>query len=97
MHSFRMVYDFNVEVQFDILFYKSILEPGRGLLNIVHLIDVCIRFTVARIVNSKEDIELTRAIAAAWIAYFGEMQSLVPDNDRYAWPMQFRLGSLERH
>ena len=49
IHAFRMVYDFNLEVQFDIMFYKSILKPTRGPLNIVHLIDVSIRFSVATI------------------------------------------------
>ena len=70
-----------MEVQFDLLFYRSLLQPKRGLLPIIHLIDVCIRFSRCGIVPSKEEIDLTTGISTLWIAIFGAMQTLMLDEE----------------
>ena len=71
-----MVDRFN-EVQFDLMFYHE----GGVLVNIVHLIDVCIRWSATRIVETKEEEELTKAISDMWITIFGPMETLTQDEE----------------
>ena len=78
--TFRLVLEFNEEVQFDLLFYHSLLEPTRGLIGIAHLIDVCVRFSLAA-VSSKEEAALTATIGRIWISIFGPMTTLTLDEE----------------
>ena len=75
--AFRMVDRFNEEVQFDLMFYHE----GGVLVNIIHLIDVCIRWSATRIVETKEEAELTKAISDMWITIFGPMETLTQDEE----------------
>ena len=78
--TFRLVMEFNEEVQFDLLFYHSLLEPERGNIPIAHLIDACVRFSRTG-VTRKDEISLTTTIAALWISLFGPMGVLVLDEE----------------
>jgi len=69
-----MVDRFNEEVQFDLMFYHE----GGVLANIVHLVDVCIRWSATRIVETKK-MELTKAVSDMWTTIFGPMETLTQD------------------
>ena len=43
----RLILNFNDEVQADLVIFKSRMEPARGLITILHIIDVCTRFAQA--------------------------------------------------
>ena len=79
--TIRMVENFNEEVQFDLMFYESLIDKKRGRLPIIHLIDACIRWSTTAIVASREEEELTMGISRAWISTFGSMTTLVQDGE----------------
>jgi len=76
--TFRLITEFNVEVQFDLLFYHSLLEPKRGLITICHLICACIRWSATGL-TTKEEVELCKCISRIWISWAGPMGTLVTD------------------
>ena len=39
---------FNLDVQFDLLFFESALEPQKGRRPIIHLIDTCLRWSATQ-------------------------------------------------
>ena len=78
--TYRITMEFNAEVQFDLIFYNSLLEPQRGLIPIAHLIDTCIRFS-AGAVTTKEEVDLVTTIAKVWISIFGPMTVLCLDEE----------------
>ena len=79
--TFRLSLAFNEEVQFDLLFYHSLIdEPGK-LRNIAHLVDCCIRWSATGECESKEEEELTRKISTIWISIFGPMETLTLDEE----------------
>ena len=79
--SYRLILEFNEEVQFDLMFYRSLIQTERGQLTIVHLVDACVKFSGTRVVKSKEEIELTKAISETWVWMFGPMSVLVLDEE----------------
>ena len=81
VHSFRIVHEFNEEVQFGLLFYHSQLEPKRGMLTVVHLCDCCTRFSRSGIVQSKDERTLCQVIAELWCSIFGPMTTLTLDQE----------------
>ena len=68
--TFRLVEDFNVEAQMDLLFDHSLIEPSLGMLTLLHLIDVCIRWSACTMIQSKSESHITQAISAMWITKF---------------------------
>ena len=72
---------FNEEVQFDLFFYQSLIEPQRGRLVITHLIDCCIRWDVAMVIANKEEDTMLASITTAWISIFGPMTILTLDEE----------------
>ena len=75
---------FNEEVQFDLLFYHSRLEPGLGGAHgipIIHLIDCCIRWSACLKSQSKTTKDLLDGISLAWVNVFGGMQTLTLDGE----------------
>ena len=77
--SVRITTKFNEEVQFDFLFYTSLIEPTRGLMPICHLIDTCIRWSATAVSRSKEETDLLNCISTIWIAIFGPPEVLTSD------------------
>ncbi len=80
--TFRLVLEFNEEVQFDLLFIESRMEPERGTFPVAHLIDSCLRFSQGGITR-KDEISLCTCIGRVWIAILGPMITLVLDEDRH--------------
>ena len=78
--TFRLVLEFNEEVQFDLMFYTSLLEPARGSIPVAHLIDSCIRFSQTG-TTRRDEIALCTIIARTWIAIFGPMTTLTLDEE----------------
>ena len=72
---------FNDDVQFDLMFYTSVLEPARGQLTIIHLCDAAVRYSRAGFTATKDEMNLTKAISDLWIAFFGPMQTVVLDEE----------------
>ena len=81
----RLVLNFNDENQCDLVFIRSKMQPARGLLPIMHCIDVCTRFGLTCITGTESDgkneVKLCDAISKTWIAIFGAMQVLVVDGE----------------
>ena len=78
--TYRIAMELNEEVQFELLFYTSLLESRRGLLPIVHLIDTCIRFSAGAI-STKEEVDLVITISRVWVSIFGPMTTLCQDEE----------------
>ena len=72
---------FNEEVQFDLLFYESILEPSLGRRPILHLIDACLRWSATKLLKDKHGKTLCDAISQVWISIWGPMGLLVMDGE----------------
>ena len=81
MTSSRLITSFNAEVQLDLLFVHSRLQPARGLLVILHLVDAAIRWSAATVCASKEEEELCSKISQIWLAVHGPMEVLVSDEE----------------
>ena len=81
----RLILNFNDEVQADLVFIKSRMELARGLITILHIIDVCTRFAqpAATVDNggSKTEEILTEMLSRQWIAIFGAPILLVIDGE----------------
>ena len=75
-----MVEQFNQEVQFDPMFYHSLFDP-ETMLVIVHLVDVCIRWSATGVVKGRREEQLCSGISRVWIAIFGPMQVPVLDEE----------------
>ena len=67
---------FNEDVQFDLFFYESLLEPDKGRRPVCHLIDTCLRWSSTMIARSKNEDDLTNAIGQCWANVFGPRQRL---------------------
>ena len=70
----------NEEVQFDLMFASSAPEPSRGLICIIHLIDVCIRYSRPG-VSTKDEETLIARIDELWLSVFGAPESHVLDQE----------------
>ena len=82
--TYSLALSFNEEVQFDLLFYHSRLEPGFGGANgvpIAHLIDCCIRWPACVASPSKTIWDLLNCISNGWVSVFGNMQTLTLDGE----------------
>ena len=82
--TFSFALPFQEEVQFDLLFYRSALQPGLGGENgipIVHLIDCCIRWSACIKSRSTTIRDLSDSMSIAWINAFGNMTVLTLDGD----------------
>ena len=79
--AYKLSLAFNEDVQFDLLFYTSVLWPERGQLVIVHLVDTCVRYDVAVVVPNKTEDILCAAITIRWISLFGPMTKLTLDEE----------------
>ena len=82
--TFSLALQFNEEVQFDLLFYHSQLQP---LLNcekgipIVHCIDCCIRWSACTVSPSRKTQDLLDCISGSWVDVFGNMKTLTLDQE----------------
>ncbi len=83
MTSARLITEFNAEVQVDMLFIHSKMEPERGIINVVHLVDAAIRWGAAGVIKTKEEEELCSTISRIWIAVHGPMEVLVSDEESW--------------
>lgn len=72
---------FHEEVQFDLLFYESILEPSLGRRPILHLIDACLRWSATKLLKDKHEKTLCDGISQIWISIFGPMGLLIMDGE----------------
>ena len=54
---------FDDDVQFDLFFYESLVEPKRGRRPIIHMIDTCIRWSATLDISSKDEKTLLNGIA----------------------------------
>ena len=79
--SHRLVFVFNEEVQLDLVFIRSQVEPSRGLLTVVHMIDVSTRWAMTQIVPNKEEETLCLVISTLWVSIVGPMSTLVVDHE----------------
>ena len=79
--AFRLSLKFNEEVQFDLMFYTSQLQPERGSLTVMHLVDTCIRWDVSAVIAAKTEDVLCAAITTWWISIFGPMEVLTLDEE----------------
>ena len=77
----KLALEFNEEAQFDLLFYTSLMEPSRGQLSLLHLVDMCIRWDVCVVVPRKTEIALLSAITQHWVSIFGPMRVLTLDGE----------------
>ena len=73
---------FNDDVQFDLFFYDSLVEPERGQRPIIHLIDTCIRWSATLDVLRKDEKTLLNGISAIWIQVYGAPKVLTLDQER---------------
>ena len=64
---------FNAELQVDLLFIREHV--------ILHMIDVATRFTVAKIVRSRDTDDVLTAMQEAWISLFGPPSVIVADQE----------------
>ena len=71
---------FGEEVQFDLLFHLSKLEADRGTVPIVHLIHVCLRFSLGS-ASRKDELASTTTISRIWIGIFGARETLTLDEE----------------
>ena len=79
---YLLALQFQEEVQFDLLFYHSALEPNLGGvqgISIIHSMGCCIRWFVCINVPSELTSDLPEAISIGWINVFGNMKTLTLD------------------
>ena len=82
--SIRLITDFNIEVQMDLFFYHSLLEPKRGGpegIIVLHLIDAGIRFSATCAILNKDEVTLTTQIGKIWVSPFAPMKTMVQDQE----------------
>lgn len=73
--------EFNHNVQFDLMFYTSLIEPDGGNRPIIHLIDACLRWSATKDSGGKSDEVLPDGISTTWIAVYGPMSVLTLDQE----------------
>eukprot|EP00971_Amphidinium_carterae_P096853 1917235-Amphidinium_carterae.1 len=79
--AFRSVDRHNQELQMDLMFYNSSVEPAAEQKVILHMIDVATRYSRACTLTSKGDREICSSISSHWIMIHGAPQSLVVDSE----------------
>ena len=73
MTSSSVVTDLNAEIQFDLLFWKDHI--------VCHCIDVCVRFSLAEIIEDRLTTTILSSITRLWIRMFGPPRRLISDNE----------------
>ena len=76
---------FNNEVQVDLLFYNSLLQPSRNGgegIPILHVIDTCLRWSAAVVLPDKSEQSLLNAPSTIWISVFGAPGVFTQDEER---------------
>ena len=71
--STRLPIGFNEEIQIDLLFIER--------KTILHMIDVCTRFTVAHVIPTKETDDILSALQKFWIGLYGPPSKIVADQE----------------
>ena len=82
--TYSLATNFNEEVQIDLLFYQSKLEPSLGgaqRIPIIHLIDCCRRWSTCLKPQSKTTKDLLNKISLACVDVFGGMNTLTLDGE----------------
>ena len=64
---------FNEEVQIDLLFYRQYI--------ILHMLDVCTRWTVASLMRARDSDEITKHMQTKWFGLFGPPTLIVCDQE----------------
>ncbi len=77
----RLVTEFNDEVQFDLWFYRSLIDEPENMRTIGHVIDVCLRLCAQEVMQSKAETELCNFISRCWVAVHTPMKLLVQDGE----------------
>ena len=81
----ELSFKFNMEVQVDLLFYNSILQPSRNGekgIPILHIIGTCLRWSAAVVLPDKSEQTLLNALSQVWIAVFGAPEVFTQDAER---------------
>eukprot|EP00971_Amphidinium_carterae_P328596 6460551-Amphidinium_carterae.4 len=79
--AFRTVDQHNQEVQMDLLFFNSSVEPASEQKVILHMIDVATRYCRAVALASKGDRDICSSISSHWIMIHGAPRTLVVDSE----------------
>ena len=80
--TYALAESFNEEVQFDLLFYRFLLQPtlgGEKGIPIVHFFDCCIRWSATSMFPSRGTIDLLNCIFNNWVNVFGGPKTLTLD------------------
>ena len=77
----RLSTRFNQCVQCDLLFYSDELEQRLQSFVILHMVDECIRWDEALIVNSKDTPDLITGMTSLWIGRFGAPAMMIWDGE----------------
>eukprot|EP00959_Pyramimonas_sp_CCMP1952_P365837 7661987-Pyramimonas_sp.AAC.1 len=72
----RLVTEFNFEVQMDLWFCHSLIDQPHVMRTIMHLIDVCIRWSANGLLKDKEETTLCTKISELWLSHHGAMRAL---------------------
>eukprot|EP00959_Pyramimonas_sp_CCMP1952_P154402 3230224-Pyramimonas_sp.AAC.1 len=73
MAKLKVLSDFNIEVEVDLLFWST-----RAVL---HLVDACIRWSAAIIIASRVAQDILNGIAHVWLRLYGPMKRLTSDEE----------------
>ena len=58
---YRLVFVFNEEVQLDLVFFHSQVQPDRGLITVLHMIDVACRWAMACVIEDRTEEDICTA------------------------------------
>ena len=93
--TYSLAEAFNQEVQFDLLFYRSLLQPtlgGEQGIPICHLIGCCIRWSSFTMLLSRTTADLLNCISTSWVTIFGSMTILTLDGNQGCAPRRLMIG-----
>ncbi len=77
----RLITEFNLEVQMDVWFYRSLIDQPDTQIAILHLIDAAIRWSANGLCKSKEERTLCTVMNEIWIGTHGPPTRLVVDGE----------------
>lgn len=80
--TYSLAQSFNEEVQFDLLFYRSLLQPTSGGdkgIPVVHFIDCCIRWSACSMSPTRGTVDCLNCIYNSWVTIFGAMKTFTMD------------------
>eukprot|EP00959_Pyramimonas_sp_CCMP1952_P416417 8724042-Pyramimonas_sp.AAC.1 len=73
MAKLKVLSDFNIEVEVDLLFWSTH--------TVLHLVDACIRWSAALIVASRVTQDILNGITHVWLRLYGPMKRLTSDKE----------------